>query len=128
MDAEKTVSRLKCMTITFWERWRWEVEKRKELMLSSTRIGRALHASIPPQNFSEIDPDALHSKPAGTSSNYYIGRGSFGIASLQMFRGMQVAVKQLHTHAVLEDVQQEAGILANLCHPFYRIYLECVQK
>jgi len=31
---------------------------------------------------------------------------------------MQVAVKELHAHAVLEDVQQEAAILANLCHTF----------
>ena len=35
-----------------------------------------------------------------------------------MFRGMQVAVKELHAHAVLEDVLKEAGVLANLCHPF----------
>lgn len=48
VETERTVSRLKCMTRTFWERWKWEVEKRKELMLSSTRIGRALHASVPP--------------------------------------------------------------------------------
>lgn len=58
MDAEKTVTRLKCMTRTFWERWRWEVEKWKELMLSSTQIGRALHASVSPLNFSEIEPGA----------------------------------------------------------------------
>ena len=118
MDAEKTVTKLKCMARTFWERWRWEIEKRRELMLSSTRIGRALHANVSPQNFLEIEPGALHPKLAGTSSNYYLGRGSFGIVSLQMFRGMQVAVKELHIHAVLDDVQQEARILANLCHPF----------
>ena len=66
-DAEKTVSRLKCMTRTFWECWRWEVEKQKEVMLSSTQIGRALHADVQAQNFSEIEPDALHPKPVGTS-------------------------------------------------------------
>ena len=105
-DAEKTVTRLKCMTRTFWERWRWEVEKRKELMLGSTRIGRALHATASPQNLLEIEPSALRPISAGTSPNYYLGRGSFGIVTLQMFRGMQVAVKELHTHA------------SNLCHPF----------
>ena len=118
MDAEKTVTRLKCMTRTLWERWRWEVEKRKELMLGSTRIGRALHAIGSPQTLSEIEPDALHLIPAGTSPNYYLGRGSFGIVTLRMFRGMPVAVKELHIHAVLDDLQQEAGMLANLCHPF----------
>jgi len=59
MDAENTVSRLKCMTRTFWKHWRGEVEKWKEVMLSSTRIGRALHAGVQAQNLSEIEPDAF---------------------------------------------------------------------
>ena len=67
MDAEKTVTRLKCMTRTFWEHWRWEVEKRTELMSGSTWIGRALHATVSPQNLLEIEPSALHPIAAGTS-------------------------------------------------------------
>ena len=47
-----------------------EVEKRKELTLGSTRIGRALNATVSPQNLSEIEPGALHPIPTGTSPNY----------------------------------------------------------
>ena len=65
----------------------------------------------------EIQPDHLVSIDE-TSCDHFVGRSSFGVVSVKMFRGMQVAVKTLHVRSLLEDVQQEATILAQLCHPF----------
>lgn len=50
-------------------------------------------------------------------SLYFVGRGSFGVVPIQVFRDIKVAVKELLPHTVLEDVQQEASILASLSHP-----------
>ena len=65
----------------------------------------------------EIQPDYLVSFDK-TGRDHYLGRGSFGVVSFKMFCGMQVAVKTLHIHCLLEDVQQEASMLVQLCHPF----------
>ena len=115
-DSERTVLTLKCMVRTFWERWRWEVEKRKEALFASTRIGSQMR----PKNDSKIQEIQLdHLVPIDeTSQDRFVGRGSFGVVSVKMFHGMQVAVKQLHIRSLLEDVQQEAAILVQLCHPF----------
>ena len=115
-DSERNILTLKCMVRTFWERWRWEVEKRKEALFTSTRMGSQLR----PKNDSKIQEIQFdHLLPVDeTGQEYFVGRGSFGVVSVKMFRGMLVAVKQLHIRSLLEDVQQEATILAQLCHPF----------
>ena len=114
-NSESKVLTLKCMVRTFWERWRWEVEKRKEALFASTRVGYQMRPKN--NNIQEIQPD--HLVPLNeTSHDHFVGRGSFGVVSVKMFHGMQVAVKTLHIRSLLEDVQQEATILAQLCHPF----------
>lgn len=48
----------------------------------------------------------------------YVGRGSFGIVKMQLYRGIAVAVKEFLPHTVAKDVMHEASILASLCHPY----------
>ena len=111
--TEQKVITLKCMTRTFWERWRWEVEKRKEDFFLN-RFSRI--DTTEKHNIHEIEPSLLIPCEVKDQKRF-VGRGSFGIVSLQMFRGMQVAVKELHIHAVVNDVIHEAYMLLQLSHP-----------
>lgn len=57
---------------------------------------------------SEIDPSLLtHAVVNDKQTECYLGRGSFGIVKLMMYRGMHVAVKQLHTKSLLEEVKKK---------------------
>lgn len=47
-----------------------------------------------------------------------MGQGSFAVVKLKLFRGIQVAVKELQPRTLLADVKKEAYILAQLSHPF----------
>ena len=60
----------------------------------------------------------------------YVGRGAFGVVKLQVFRSMQVAVKELLPRTNRVDVLHEAQILSRLCHPFlpYLFGLRTAQK
>ena len=97
-------------------------------MVWNTRVGMHLQSKADPwPNIHEID-EALLSDPiiGGEKKEHYLGRGSFGIVKLQVYRGIHVAVKELLPRSVKEDVKNEAQILARLCHPyvspFWRIY------
>ena len=58
-----------------------------------------------------------------------MGRGSFGIVKLQIYRGIHVAVKELLPHSNKEDVRNEAKILAHLCHPYLPyLFGICLQR
>ena len=48
----------------------------------------------------------------------YIGRCSFGVVRVQIYRGIKVAVKELLPRSLASDVRHEAGILAMFCHPY----------
>ena len=117
---EKQIETLRCMTQKFWERWRWELEKRKEaLWLSRTNSHRLQSTSEVKPYISEIDPSLLIRPMVNDQqTECYLGCGSFGIVKLMMYRAMHVAVKQLHIKSLLEDVKQEAELTALLCHPF----------
>lgn len=45
-----------------------------------------------------------------------MGQGSFAVVKLKLFRGIQVAVKELQPRTLLADVKKEAYILAQLSH------------
>lgn len=62
------------------------------------------------QRIQEIQPDQLVPNDE-TSRDHFV-------VSVKIFHGIQVAVKTLHMRSLLEDVQQEATILNQLCHPF----------
>ena len=98
----------------FWERWKWELEKRKEaLWLSRTGNYRRQSTEVKPY-ISEIDPSLLtHPIVNDRQTESYLGRWH------SQYRAMHVAVKQLHVKALLEDVQKEGELTASLCHPFF---------
>lgn len=109
------VVKLKCMTRTFWERWRWEIEKRKEEFLVNRRV---IVPTSDVHSLQKVDPCLLHNPGDDKRTECYLGRGSFGIVTLKKYRGIDVAVKQLHIRSVLRDVEHEAQMIACLCHPF----------
>ena len=105
---------------TFWERWRWELEKRQEAMINlcqqqlrtSPTVGKSMHIQ-------EIDPSMLHDPVIdGKAEVHYVGRGSFGIVRAQVLRGILIAVKEFLPRTVKVDVTHEASILSKLCHPY----------
>ena len=116
-SQEKRLTTLRCMARTFWERWRWEAERRKEALLLSRQYYNVVSCSEVKQ-LNEIDPALLvHPTIDGVQKECYLGRGSFGIVRLMVYRTMHVAVKHLHAHTVKKDVQHEAEMTAALCHP-----------
>ena len=118
-DCQTRISTLKCMTRTFWERWRWELEKRKEAMIMNTHIGIHLQAHQKDTSIHEIDVAMLESPIInGNVEECFIGTGSFGAVKLQVYRGVHVAVKEFFGRTLKEDVKKEAEVLASLCHPY----------
>ena len=115
VDGKKLV-RVTAMARSYWERWRWELQKRREALLDSTRMGQ-LNVKQAVPNVHEIDETFL-SDPIVNQDPHYLGRGSFGVVKLQIYRGIHVAVKELLPHSLKEDVRNEAHILAQLCHPY----------
>lgn len=119
-DIEKANSKiitLKCMTRIFWEHWRWEVEKRKEecLLHRRTKIDHLPKSSAVGHSIHQIDPCSLLNSG---EAECYLGRGSFGVVTYKMYRGIGVVVKQMHIKSALEDVEHEANMIHCLCHPF----------
>ena len=112
----------KNMARTYWERWRWECEKRKELGKESLIPLNVCHQYssqgssttdilMPPQ----INPAMLIDLSEDLIT--YVGRGSFGIVKLQLYHGIYVAVKQVLPRTFISDVIAEAKCLMKLSHP-----------
>lgn len=88
-------------------------------MIMNSRVGlQSKHFVHPMVN--EIDSSML--LDTNGKHKLYIGRGSFGIVRLQLYRGIHVAVKELLPKSVKQDIIHEAEVLARLCHP----YLPCL--
>lgn len=119
----------KNMARSYWERWQWELQKRRETLREQQVIARCIpkpcstqvQAQHTPSSSSlhEIFPDLLQDppKPDGSTEEEYIGRGSFAVVRLQLYRGFSVAVKEFLPRTVHSDVINEASILNELCHP-----------
>ena len=129
--AESNVVAFKNRAWTFWECWRWELEKRREAMTSLLQT-RKLAASghvVRQSTLQEIDPEMLKDPVVGEKEDKHVGRGSFGIVSVQVFRGMLVAVKQYLPRSPKADVLHEASILRQICHPYLPFLLGvCTKK
>ena len=116
--SEAEILKQKSIARCFWERWQWEVHKRREVISSHAHActSRIHHAS---PYLREIDNSQLLESASG--SNYevgaYVGRGSFGVVKMSVYRGVNVAVKEFLPHTLLTDVKNEARILAMLSHP-----------
>lgn len=54
----------------------------------------------------------------GEQKALYIGRGSFAIVRVQLYRGMKVAVKEYLPRCVKDDLLWEAAVLSQLYHPY----------
>ena len=119
-SSDTRITVLKRMTRTFWERWRWELEKRKEAMTMARLTARHFHLQRTTViHLLEIDSSMLVDPMFnGEQQECYLGRGSFGVVKLQLYRGIHVAVKEFLPRAVKDDVRNEAEILARLCHLF----------
>ena len=116
------VIRYKSMARSYWDRWQWELQKRKEAHRDQVKLARGVQ--LPSQSgFAssqhEINPEHL-SNPTqdGKPCEIYLGRGSFSVVRLQLYRNILVAVKELLPRNTLADVIREAKILNKLCHPF----------
>lgn len=101
----------KNMARCYWERWRWESQKRKESLTFRQQFSTADKSTLP-----QIDTSMLNDVSDGATT--YIGRGSYGIVKLQLYRGIYVAVKQFLARTFVNDVINEAKILLQLSHPY----------
>ena len=116
--AQQEVAKYKGMSRCFWERWRWELHKRKEAMVRELGVHKT-NKNFTTEPIMDINPSML-SDPVidGVQQEIYAGRGSFGVVKLQLYRGITVAVKEFLPHTIRKDVVHEASILASLCHPY----------
>lgn len=86
------------MTHTSWEHWHWKVQKRNEYFLMNKRI-RVPTSNV--DNFHEVGPCLLHNLGDDKQAECYLGWDSCGIVTPKKFRGIDVAVKQLHIRSTL---------------------------
>ena len=77
----------------YWERWHWELEKRKEALREYKRSQNGSLQS-PSSTLHEIDP-AMLTEPIleAQQKEHYVGRGSFTVVKAQYYRGCLAAVK-----------------------------------
>ena len=94
---ENEVLKYKSMAKSFWDRWQWELlrrqEETKDSIEKSCRKPNAqpLHHVVDPNHLT--DP-IIDEKPTVR----FIGRGSFSVVRVQVYRDMLVAVKELLPH------------------------------
>ena len=116
-SSEIEVLRYKSMARSYWQ---WE---RKEVMRTRRHQRSESQSLIPVLH--EINPDYLTDPVVdGKPNARYIGRGSFSVVRLQVYRDVTVAVKEFLPHSIRSDVVHEASIIAIL---ICRTYLEYVK-
>ena len=123
VQAESDVKKYKGMARTYFDRFCWEVQERRDIMKKDRLAALGKHqgpsTSKSEQIFHEINPDNLQDPiVAGKQEAVYVGRGSFGIVKVQVYHGIKVAVKEYLARCVEHDVRREAAFLSHLCHPF----------
>lgn len=125
-EVEKKMYKYRSMAKTFWERWRFELDERRK-MLSLERDEHQL--KCPDKSDVQpivIDRSFLHDPPLKLTDGVprlYIGRGSFGVVKVQVYRDIIVAVKEFLPLTCIKDIQKEASILQKLCHPYLPLFL-----
>ena len=80
---DKRLARLSVMARSYWVRWRWELQKRKEALLTSTWMGMHINSkqvAFPNMHKIESDP-----KVDNVEDKQYLGCGCF---KLQLYRGI----------------------------------------
>ena len=119
-DSDKKVTLYRNMSRSYWERWQWELQRRKDILARERAISRGFQGRDAHRApiIHEIDPELLRNPTDCDENQTYIGRGSFGVVRVQIYRGIKVAVKELLPRSLASDVRHEAGILAMFCHPY----------
>ena len=94
------------MSCTYWERWHWELQKRKEAVRENLLAHKHYHShNVPDNTLHEINPAMLVDPLVnGKRKECFIGRELFAIVKLQYYRGICVAVKHFLVHTMKEDV------------------------
>lgn len=128
-EAERLAFRYKQISRTYWERWRWELHKRKETMKELGVRNPQFPSTSDKYLLHEIDPSMLEDPVVdGTIKTTFLARGCFGIVRLQHYRTLQVAVKEFLPRSISADVKAEASILASLSHPYVPFLLGICTK
>ena len=131
-DAEKKCVTYRCMAKTYWERWRYELEERKDDLMKERQFRfSVMHcvkspgvAAAPSPTLPLIDRSMLADPiQCESDKDIFVGRGSFGVIKFQQYRGIQVAVKEFLPRTRAESVRYEASILLKLSHPYVPLLL-----
>jgi len=115
------------MCRSYYDRWHSKLAQRKELVWQERVASYGFDtksSKVTSVKIQEINPKYLKDPTdnAGNSMPTYIGRGSFAVVQLQIYRGLKVAVKRFLPSTTRVDVDKEAQVLSQLCHP----YLPCL--
>ncbi len=108
-ESELKVNLYKRISRSFWERWQWELQQRRQSMIREKMAIRMPVRGA--HNASDVEAQFQ-------VEDVFVGRGCFAVVKLQLFRGIEVAVKELLPRTVLADVLHEASILLQLSHPY----------
>ena len=117
-QAEQKVFRYKNMSRCYWERWNWELQKRKEAAALRSRNDASTSASTSAVGLHQIEPSMLKELENSSESERWAGRGSFGVVKINFYRSIKVVTKELLPKTLVKDVEHEASILTKLCHPY----------
>ena len=107
------------MSRSYWERWQWELQERRDLIATQKITVTQLLGSSPaaeivlPSIYTSMLEDPLVN---GETKECYVGRGAFGVVRLQVYQ-IRVAVKKFLPRSLRDDVLKEVQILSSLCHP-----------
>ena len=81
-SAKQNCLKYSGMSRTYCERWQWELQERRQLMIRAARPKEQVTKFILPS----IDPSMLEDPVIdGERKENYIGRGSFGIVRHQLY-------------------------------------------
>lgn len=119
-SCQNRIALYRGMSRSYWERWRWELEKRKEavMQIKSMYCLQKKPQGSNASSLQEIEPSMLIDISTRLSDASYVGRGSFSLVKVQTYRGILVAVKEFLPRTMVEDVINEAKILMSFCHPY----------
>ena len=93
---------------------------------SNARFGNVKGTRVTNVSAHEIDPGLLKNPTVcGVNNNeVFIGRGSFSVVKLQVYRGIKVATKKFLPNTVVADVLIRKHIfLVNFVTPILAIYI-----
>lgn len=120
--AESEAKKYRGMATTYFERFCWEVQQRRDIMHKEKQgaLGKGPSPSVKTQfSLHEINEQNLQDPVVnGKQEVVYLGRGAFGIVKVQLYRDILVAVKEYLPRSLAADVKQEAALVSRLCHPY----------